>query len=63
MGLGIYFHTRYVAKKFGISGKFGNVGDWEFLGFLTSSLWESKAKGVGDPGAALDRLGDTSFQS
>ena len=49
MGLGIYFHTRYVAKKFGISGKFGNVGDWEFLGFLTSSLWESKAKGVGDP--------------
>ena len=52
MGLGIYFHTRYVAKKFGISGKFGNVGDWEFLGFLTSSLWESKAKGVGDPGLA-----------
>ena len=46
-------YGRFVAKNIGISGKYSKIGRWEFLGFLTTPLWETKAKAVGYPERSL----------
>ena len=46
-------YGRFVAKNIGISGKYSKIGRWEFLGFLTTPLWVTKAKAVGYPGSSF----------
>ena len=51
-------YGRFVVKNIGISGKYSKIGRWEFLGFLTTPLWETKAKAVGYPGRTDDQFVD-----